>query len=145
MIVFYGAPKIVADFESELIEWLAECVGNYGIALKGASYSFLSKEDMIKANVQFLQHNYLTDIITFNYSGEVGLLAEMLVNVDFIAGFAQEHGKEFHDELDRVLVHGLLHCMGFDDASEKQREIMRKEEDKCLLLRPKKLKFRLIE
>lgn len=145
MIVFYGAPKIVAEFESELKEWLAECVANHDFALKGASYSFLGEEEMIKSNVQFLQHNYLTDIITFNYSSGGRLLSEMLVNVDFIAGFAQEHGKEFHDELDRVFVHGLLHCMGFDDASEKQRGIMRKEEDKCLLLRPKKLKFRLIE
>lgn len=145
MIVFNNAPGIITQFKDEISAWLIQCIHRHGVAIRSASYSFLSIEAMVDANKKFLQHNYLTDIITFNYSEGKKVRAEILVSSDFIEDYAHEQGKRVVDETDRVLIHGLLHCVGFDDTTQEQQEIMRNEEDNCLLLRPKKLKFRSVE
>lgn len=145
MITFHNAPFLITSKLGLLIDWLSESIAAYGYLAKNINYSFLTENEMIAKNKTHLNHDYLTDIITFDYSSGHRLEADILLNIDFIADFAKAGDLSLVDELDRVLIHGLLHCMGFDDKDEDNAKIMRIEEEKCLLLRPKKLKFRLIE
>ena len=145
MITFHNAPLLIKSERSLLVDWLSVSIAAYGFSAKSIDYSFLSIDEMIAKNKKHLNHDYLTDIITFNYSRGPRLEVDMLINIDFIADFAKAENLFLVDELDRVLIHGLLHCMGFEDKDEDKSKIMRIEEEKCLLLRPKKLKFRTIE
>lgn len=99
------------------------------------SIIFCSDNYILDINQKFLQHDYFTDIITFDYCEGDRLSGDIFISVDTVRENAVEYGTDFKDELNRVIVHGLLHLIGYDDHSKKEIAEMRSKEDYYLSLR----------
>lgn len=96
---------------------------------------FCSDNYILDINQKYLQHDYFTDIITFNYNDGDKLSGDLFISVDTIKENAIEYDTVFHDELNRVMVHGLLHLIGYDDQTEEDIKLMREKENYYLSLR----------
>lgn len=90
---------------------------------------------MLDINQKYLQHDYFTDIITFDYCEGDRLSGDLFISVDSVRENSVEFGTEFKDELNRVIIHGLLHLVGYDDHTEKDIKLMRSKENYYLSLR----------
>ena len=96
---------------------------------------FCSDNYILDVNQQYLQHDYFTDIITFDYCEGDHLSGDLFISVDSVRENSIEYGTEFNDELNRVIVHGILHLIGYDDHCDEDIVQMRKKEDYYLSLR----------
>jgi rRNA maturation RNase YbeY len=99
------------------------------------SIIFCSDNYILNVNQEYLQHDYFTDIITFDYCEGDRLLGDLFISVDTVKENALEYGTEFQEELHRVIVHGILHLIGYDDHTPEDIEVMRKKENYYLSLR----------
>ena len=90
---------------------------------------FCSDNYILDVNIKYLQHDYYTDIITFDYCEGNKLSGDLFISVDSVRENAAFYGTEFSDELNRVLVHGLLHLIGYDDHTDDDIAVMRAKED----------------
>ena len=97
--------------------------------LNEISYNFCSDSELLKVNKEFLNHDTLTDIITFDYSGLSGISGEVLISTERVKENAQEFSQVFNVELRRVMVHGVLHLCGFKDKTDADKLIMTQKED----------------
>lgn len=128
------------DFSLEKPEqvsaWIATVIAHHGQELESLTYIFCSDEYLHQMNVEYLDHDTLTDIITFDTAEEEGIIeGDVFVSIDRVRDNAADMGVKFEDELHRVLIHGVLHLLGFPDKSEEESLLMRKEEDSSLSLR----------
>lgn len=98
---------------------------------------FCSDNYILDINQKYLQHDYFTDIITFDYCEGKTLSGDLFISVDTVRENAIFYGTEFDHELNRVIVHGLLHLIGYDDHSEEDQKTMRSKEDYYLAQREK--------
>lgn len=96
---------------------------------------FCSDNYILDINQKFLSHDYFTDIITFDYCEGERLNGDLFISVDSVRENALEYGEEFDRELARVMVHGILHLIGYDDHTVKDQKVMRSKEDYYLSLR----------
>ena len=99
------------------------------------SIIFCSDNYILDVNQQYLQHDYFTDIITFDYCEGDRLSGDLFISVDTVRENALEYGTEFVDELNRVIVHGVLHLIGYDDHCDEDIAVMRSKEDYYLSLK----------
>lgn len=99
------------------------------------SIVFCSDNYILDINQRYLQHDYFTDIITFDYCEGDKLSGDLFISIDSVKENAMEYGSEFSDELNRVIVHGILHLIGYDDHTEEDIAMMRKKENYYLSLR----------
>ncbi|HEV7348763.1 rRNA maturation RNase YbeY [Telluribacter sp.] len=114
-------------------QWLKAVVRAEGQHLNHLNYIFCSDEYLLNVNRQYLEHDYYTDIITFDTSDEEEVVeGDIFVSIDRIKENAQTLNKTFEEEFRRVLVHGVLHLLGFDDTTEEKKVEMRKKEDDYL-------------
>lgn len=134
MIAFYGADVAVPLKQRMKIKrWLNDVAVARGFVIQTLSYVFCSDEFLLKMNNDFLQHDYYTDIITFPIQEESGTVnGECYISVDRVRDNAKENRVTFAIELNRVMVHGLLHLMGEKDKSKEEIERMRAAENKAL-------------
>jgi probable rRNA maturation factor len=115
--------------------WIVHIIKNEGFTLKEINYIFCSDEHLRSVNAQYLSHNFYTDIITFDNSDSKNEIeADIFVSIDRIAENSKKFKKEFKEEFCRVLVHGVLHLMGYSDKNPKSKREMRKKENACLSL-----------
>ena len=103
--------------------------------LGDVSIIFCSDNYILDVNIKYLKHDYFTDIITFDYCEGETLSGDLFISVDSVRENALFYGAEFADELNRVIVHGLLHLIGYDDHSEADKKVMRSKENYYLSLR----------
>lgn len=94
-----------------------------------------SRENLLEINQKYLRHNTYTDVITFDYCEGMILAGEIYMSIDDIKENSVIFGSTLEDEIDRVMVHGLLHLLGYKDKSKQERKIMRSLEDKYLSIR----------
>ncbi|QCR23989.1 rRNA maturation RNase YbeY [Pontibacter sp. SGAir0037] len=120
----------------QVSEWIAEVIEENDQELINLTYVFCSDDYLHQMNVEYLDHDTLTDIITFNNADEEGTIeGDIFISVDRVRDNATSHGTTFDDELHRVIIHGVLHLLGFDDKNNEAQALMRKQEDSCLSLR----------
>ena len=96
---------------------------------------FCSDNCILDVNVKYLGHDYFTDIITFDYCEKDILSGDLFISIDTVRDNAEFYKTEFNDELNRVIVHGLLHLIGYDDHTPEEQKIMREKENYYLELR----------
>lgn len=96
---------------------------------------FCSDNYILDVNVKYLGHDYFTDIITFDYCVKNILSGDLFISIDTVRDNAEFYKTEFNDELNRVIVHGLLHLIGYDDHTPEEQKIMREKENYYLELR----------
>lgn len=120
----------------KMISWIKEMIKKEKALLTEINYIFCSDEHLLSLNQKFLNHNTLTDIITFNNSTQKGVLeADIYISVPRVQENAQKFKVEFQDEMNRVMIHGILHLLGFKDKKTSEKALMRKKEEACLSLR----------
>jgi len=118
-----------------LFGWYSDVVKKYSLELGDVSVVFCSDEHLLEMNRQYLDHDYYTDIITFDYTEDGVVSGDLFISVDRVKDNASDLKIEFTDELHRVCVHGLLHLCGLKDKSEEDESKMRKAEDSALISR----------
>lgn len=115
--------------------WLKTVAGSEVRKLGNINIIFCSDDYILDVNMKYLQHDYFTDIITFDYCEKDFLNGDLFISIDSVRENALYYGTEFADELNRVMVHGLLHLIGYDDHSEEDIKMMRYKENYYLELR----------
>ena len=115
--------------------WLKMVAGSEMRRLGAINIIFCSDNYILDVNMKYLQHDYFTDIITFDYCEKDVLSGDLFISIDSVRENAQFYGTEFADELNRVMVHGLLHLIGYDDHSEADIAEMRQKENYYLEMR----------
>lgn len=114
--------------------WIAEVAKAHDRILGPLVYIFCDDVRIIEVNRQFLQHDYYTDIITFDYSRGKLISGDMFISLDTVATNAEAVGATYENELYRVIIHGVLHLCGINDKGPGEREIMEHNEDEALSL-----------
>lgn len=119
----------------DLIEqWLKSTSENEGKSLGVVSIVLGTDEWLLDKNIKFLKHDFYTDIITFDYSEDSLVSGDLLISLERVYDNADDHNVSRETELMRVIVHGILHLIGYNDKSPKESQIMRKKEDYYLSL-----------
>ena len=114
--------------------WIKEFVSNHGKKVGELAFVFCSDDKILEVNQGFLQHDYYTDIITFDYcEGEI-ISGDIFISVERVLENASLHQVNYTTELLRVLSHGVLHLIGFQDKEEKNKVEMTRNEDLCMSL-----------
>lgn len=132
-ISYYNEEIGLPDLDFNLItRWIKGILRFYRKKLGNISYIFCSDQYLLNINIKFLKHNYLTDIITFDYVEEDIVSGDLYISVDRIFENSEIFNSEKSDEFRRVIVHGLLHLLGFKDKTPEELECMRNLEDKFL-------------
>lgn len=110
-------------------KWLKSAIALENKKLGDISIIYCSDDYLLEINKQYLSHDYYTDVITFNYCEGDLISGDIFISVDTIKANAEEYGASFDNELCRVMVHGILHLIGYDDDCESNQLIMRQKED----------------
>ena len=121
------------DLPTGFEPWLAEIATSFKKPLT-LTYIFCNDEQMLEINRQYLNHDYYTDIITFDLSddNEVAIEADIFISLDTVFSNSQKENNSFADELCRVMAHGVFHLLGFDDKTDQQKKEMRRLEDEAI-------------
>lgn len=122
-------PKIK---KREVTAWIKAVAASYGRKVGEIGYLFVDDEKILEVNNEYLGHNYYTDIITFDYDEGDVINGDMVISLDTVRTNAEQFGKEYDEELYRVIIHGILHLCGIDDKGPGEREIMEAAENKAL-------------
>ena len=115
--------------------WLKTVAGSEMRRLGAVNIIFCSDNYILDVNIRYLGHDYFTDIITFDYCEKDVLSGDLFISIDSVRENALYYGVPFEDELDRVMVHGLLHLIGYDDHTPEQQAEMRAKEDYYLQMK----------
>ena len=107
-------------------------VSDHGYSIDKLLYNFISKDEMLALNIKHLNHTTHTDIISFDYTLKRALRAEFFVSGWAVSCSAAENSQTIENEMLRVLSHGVLHCMGFNDKCDSDKSLMRLEENKFI-------------
>ena len=119
--------------------WIKAVAATYGKKLGSIAYIFCNDDKILEVNKQYLQHNYYTDIITFDYCEDELLMGhkdtlsgDLFISLDTVRSNAIQQGTTYEEELHRVIIHGALHLIGINDKGPGEREIMETAENKAL-------------
>lgn len=116
--------------------WIKAVAAMYGKKVGEVGYLFVNDEKILEVNREYLGHDYYTDIITFDYNEGNVINGDLVISLDTVRTNAEEFGKEYDEELHRVIIHGILHLCGINDKGPGEREIMEAAENKALKLLP---------
>ncbi|WP_372754062.1 rRNA maturation RNase YbeY [Mariniflexile sp.] len=129
MINFNYETDFLLAAEASISKWITEVIATEGCTLEEVNYIFCDDEYLHKINVEFLQHDDLTDVISFDYCVGKHIQGDIFISVERVADNAKDFNVSFNDELCRVLVHGVLHYCGYKDKTESDAKLMRAKED----------------
>lgn len=119
--------------QEKIKQWIAQVIDEHKYALEELSYIFCSDEYLYQINVEYLDHDTYTDIITFNNSDIPDTIeGDIFISLDRVRDNATEMRIPFEEELHRVLIHGVLHLLGFNDHTSEEEALMREKEDMCI-------------
>ena len=126
------------DFElsnqASFIAWLKRCMNLLQMQMGEIHISLMSDEGLLEINKKHLNHDDYTDVITFDYSTQNTIHCDIAISTDRVSENAHNEGVSIENELARVMIHGILHCVGFNDRTEDDKRIMRSKENELLKL-----------
>ncbi len=114
--------------------WIKKVAASYGRTVGEVGYLFCDDEKILEVNREYLQHDYYTDIITFDYDEGDQINGDLVISLDTVRTNAELFGKTYEEELHRVIIHGILHLCGINDKGPGEREIMEAAENKALAM-----------
>ena len=133
MIQYYNESSDTLPLDERRVSaWIQRTAARYGCQVGRINYLFCTDERILEVNSQFLQHDYYTDIITFDYSEGDTVSGDLFISVDTVRSNAAQYGARFEDELHRVIIHGVLHLCGQDDKAPADRAEMTRKENLAL-------------
>jgi rRNA maturation RNase YbeY len=136
MAIFYeiidvSFPKIK---RRETGRWIKNVISQYRKRVGEITYIFCSDDEILRINQSYLNHDYYTDIITFDYSEKDVLSGDLFISLDTVRSNSEKFNTDYSEELHRVIIHGVLHLCGFKDKSPEDEKSMREKENEALLL-----------
>ena len=114
--------------------WIKAVAASYGKRVGDIAYIFCDDEKILEVNRQYLQHDYYTDIITFDYTEDDLISGDIFISLDTVRSNAEEQHTTYDNELHRVIIHGILHLCGINDKGPGEREVMEAAENKALAM-----------
>lgn len=130
-MITYHCEDISFDLKSKLLNnrWIKTVCISESKRLGDIAFIFCSDDYILDVNVEYLGHDYYTDIITFDYCEGDRISGDLFISIDSVRDNAEHFGVDFETELNRVMVHGVLHLIGYDDHSDEDIKMMRAKED----------------
>ncbi|MCJ7466571.1 MAG: rRNA maturation RNase YbeY [Maribacter sp.] len=128
MIEFHTEIDFKLDNFDRYADWISRVITSEGFQVGTVSYIFCSDTYLLGLNTKFLEHDTLTDIITFDYSAGNEVAGDIFISIDRVSENAVRYKEDFNDELRRVMVHGILHLMGYNDKIKSEKDRMRAKE-----------------
>ncbi len=135
MISFNYETDFKLENETKISEWISKAINSENCKEGELNYIFCSDDYLHKINVDFLNHDTLTDIISFDYSVGKELHGDIYISVERVEDNAKDFDVSFEDEMARVMIHGILHYCGYKDKSDEDAQLMRSKEDYYLSTR----------
>ena len=132
MIYFNYETDFKLDNEDVIAKWISRVVSSEGFKVEEINYIFCNDDYLHKLNVEFLNHDTLTDIISFDYTIGKIVQGDIFISVERVADNAKDFGVAFEEELHRVMVHGVLHYCGYKDKTKTDQTRMRERENHYL-------------
>ena len=133
--------KMPAIRRRDTSAWIKAVAASYGKRVGSIAYIFCNEDKILEVNRQYLQHDYYTDIITFDYCDDELMMGkkdtisgDLFISLDTVRSNAELQGTTYEEELHRVIIHGVLHLCGINDKGPGEREIMEAAENKALAL-----------
>ena len=115
--------------------WIRSVAAIYGKKVGDVNYIFCNDERILEVNREYLQHDYYTDIITFDYTEDDTISGDLFISLDTVKTNSEQFATEYDEELHRTIIHGILHLCGINDKGPGEREIMEAAENKALAMR----------
>ena len=119
----------------ETSAWIKAVAATYGKKVGEIAYIFCDDEKILEVNREYLQHDYYTDIITFDYTEGDTISGDLFISLDTVKTNSEQFATEYEEELHRTIIHGILHLCGINDKGPGEREIMEAAENKALAMR----------
>ena len=136
-IAYYAEEvKLPAIKKKAVGDWIRKVASLYGKRTGDISYIFCSDEKILEVNKQYLQHDYYTDIISFDYTEGTKISGDLFISLDTVKSNSENFGTDYTEELHRIIIHGILHLCGINDKGPGEREIMTQKENGALALLP---------
>ena len=134
MPVYFHSENISFTLKNKKItkKWISDIILDSGYTVGDINIIFTSNDYLLEINRKYLNHNYYTDVITFSYNTEKLISGDIYVSIEQVTLNSRDLGVSSVDELNRVIIHGVLHLLGMDDNSDKDRDKMRSSEDRAL-------------
>lgn len=129
MISFNYETEFQLDNEDKVARWILESIENENCSLGEINYIFCDDNYLLKLNQDYLDHDTLTDIISFDYSVGKELHGDVFISIERVLDNAREFDVKARDEIDRVMIHGVLHYCGYKDKTTDEKRVMRSKED----------------
>ena len=126
--------KMPAIRRRDTSAWVKAVAASYGKKVGEIAYIFVDDEEILRVNREYLQHDYYTDIITFDYTEGNTISGDLFISLDTVRTNAEQFDKPYDEELHRVIIHGILHLCGINDKGPGEREQMEAAEDKALAM-----------
>ncbi|MDD4922209.1 MAG: rRNA maturation RNase YbeY [Bacteroidales bacterium] len=133
MIRYYSEDCDLPEIDQASITgWIVRVASSHGKKAGEINYIFCSDARILEVNEQYLQHSYYTDIITFDYSEQNKISGDIYIGIETVASNADMLGVSYEGEMNRVIIHGVLHLCGFKDKTPETEKIMHQKEDEAL-------------
>jgi probable rRNA maturation factor len=127
---FNNAPSFL---DSKLLrKRIQQIINDYNVSLSHFAFNFVNEDRMLEINQSFLNHDTHTDVITFDYSTEYALSGECYISLDRVVENATKFSQSTENELHRLCIHAVLHCLGYSDQTKEEKEAFRSLENKYL-------------
>ena len=136
MITYQTDGTRMPDIKKRLTTaWIRTVAATYGMKVGDVNYIFCNEERILEVNREYLQHDYYTDIITFDYTEGNLISGDLFISLDTVKTNSEQFATEYEEELHRTIIHGILHLCGINDKGPGEREIMEAAENKALAMR----------
>ena len=112
--------------------WLISVANDEGFVIDTLVFLFVDDNEILEMNKKFLKHDYYTDVITFGELKDKKISGDIAISIERVLDNSKTYGVEFEDELKRVMVHGLLHIMGYNDKASNDKSVMSQKENKAM-------------
>lgn len=134
MAILYQAEdvKMPSIKKRETSKWIKAVAATYNKEVGEVAFIFCSDHKILEVNNQYLQHDYYTDIITFDYTEEEIISGDIFISLDTVKSNSQQFATDYDEELHRIIIHGILHLCGINDKAPGEREYMTECENKAL-------------
>ena len=129
MIEYHYENDFILKDSNKIRIWIEDVIKKEKKTVGDITYIFCDDDYLLERNKEFLDHNTLTDIITFNYCIDNNISSDIMISIDRVKENSTTFENSFNEELRRVMIHGILHLIGYNDKSDKEKELMREKEN----------------